>query len=149
MSEEKVERNAMVAKLYNQGKNNNEILEGLLKQGFEDYQKVKSVTMQISRLRAAGKIPNKRPASKEKRKIIKQQNSKIIKLQKDKVHKVTKLQSDQKGSGKEFLPVSYRLSEDIKWAIKTLAVKSRKEVSQLVREILQKYISEQSDKKTK
>jgi len=128
----------MVAKLYNQGKNNSEILEGLLKQGFEDYQKVKSVTMQISRLRAAGKIPNKRPASKEKRKIIKQQNSKI-----------TKLQSDQRGSGKEFLPVSYRLSEDIKWTIKALAVKNRKEVSQLVREILQKYISEQSDKKTK
>ena len=138
MSEEKVERNAMVAKLYNQGKSNSEILEGLLKQGFEDYQKVTSVTMQISRLRKAGKIPNKRPVSKKKRKIIKQQNNKI-----------TKLQNDQKGSGKEFLPVSYRLSEDIKWAIKALAVKSRREVSQLVREILQKYINEQSDKKTK
>jgi len=44
---------------------------------------------------------------------------------------------------KEYKPVSQRLSEEIKRAIKCLTVKSRKEVSQLVREIPQKYIYEQ------
>jgi len=143
MSEEKEERNKLIIKIYNQGKTDREILTGLLKAGFEDYKKVKSVTMQISRLRKAGKLPLKRPVTN---KITTGQKSKVIKLQKDKVKKHTQLQSDQKGIGQEFLPVSYRLSEDIKWAVKELAVKSRKEVSQLVREILQKYINEQNDK---
>jgi len=42
--------------------------------------------------------------------------------------------------------VNYRLSEDIESAIKSLAVKSRKEVSQLVWEILQNYIDEEKEK---
>ena len=42
--------------------------------------------------------------------------------------------------------VNYRLSEDIESAIKSLAVKSRKEVSQLVWEILQNYIDEEKKK---
>lgn len=137
MSEEKVERNAMVAKLYNQGKNNNEILEGLLKQGFEDYQKVKSVTMQISRLRAAGKIPKKRPVSKEKRKIIKQQPSKIYKKEKIKTAKQQKIKKD---ISKEYLPVSYYITEEMKWQLKSLAAKRRQQVSELIRNILTDYL---------
>lgn len=143
MTKPKTQRNELIIELYNQGKTDREILAGLLEKGFDDYQKVKSVTMQVSRLRKAGKLPLKRPVTN---KITSGQKSKITKLQKDKVKKITKLQSDQRGSGQEFLPVSYRLSEDIKWAIKALAVKSRKEVSQLVREILQKYINKQNDK---
>ncbi len=49
-------------------------------------------------------------------------------------------------SMKENKSVSYRLSQDIESAIKSMAVKSRKEVSQLVGEILQKYINEQNEK---
>ncbi len=143
MTKPKTQRNELIIDLYNQGKSDQGILDGLLTKGFNDYQKVKSVTMQISRLRKAGKLPLKRPVTN---KITSGQKRKVTKLQKEKVHKQTKLQSDQKGIGKEFLPVSYRLSEDIKWAIKALAVKNRKEVSQLVREILQKYINEQNDK---
>jgi len=143
MTKPKTQRNKLIIKLYNQGKTNREILKGLLEKGFNDYQKVKSVTMQISRLRKAGKLPLKRPVTD---KITSGQKSKVTKLQKKKVQKHTKLQSNQRGIGKEFLPVSYRLSEDIKWNIKALAVKSRKEISQLVREIFQKYINEQNDK---
>jgi len=160
MTKPKTQRNELIIDLYNQGKSDREILTGLLKAGFEDYQKVRSVSMQVSRLRKARKIPKERPLSKIEKevaqasgglikfanKITRGQERKVTKLQKDKVKKITKLQSDQKGIGQEFLPVSYRLSEDIKWAIKALAVKSRKEVSQLVREILQKYINEQNDK---
>ena len=116
--------------------------------------------MQVSKLRKAGKLPKERPLSKIEKevaqasgglikfanKIVNGQRSKQTKLQKDKIHKQTKLQSDQKGIGKEFLPVSYRLSEDMKWNIKRLAVEQRKDVSQLVRDILQKYINEQNDK---
>lgn len=140
MTKPKTQRNELIIELYNQGKTDREILAGLLEKGFDDYQKVKSLTMQVSRLRKAGKLPLKRPVTN---KITKREVDKSRKLQ---VGKKAKLQSDQKGSGQEFLPVSYRLSEDIKWAIKALAVKSRKEVSQLVREILQKYINEQNDK---
>ena len=52
-------------------------------------------------------------------------------------------------SVKENKSVSYRLSQDIESAIKSLAVKIRKEVSQLVREILQKYINEQKRERLK
>ena len=52
-------------------------------------------------------------------------------------------------SMKENKSVSYRLSQDIESAIKSMAVKSRKEVSQLVREILQKYINEQKRERLK
>lgn len=143
MTKPKTQRNELIIDLYNQGKTNRQILAGLLEKGFDDYQKVKSVTMQISRLRKAGKLPLKRPVTN---KITTPQKSKVTKLQKDKVQKHIKLQSDQKGSGKKFLPVSYRLSEDMKWNIKRLAAEQRKDVSQLVREILQKYINEQNDK---
>ncbi len=52
-------------------------------------------------------------------------------------------------SMKENKSVSYRLSQDIESAIKSMAVKSGKELSELVREILQKYINEQKRERLK
>ena len=49
--------------------------------------------------------------------------------------------------GQKDKTVSYRLSQDVESAIKSMAVKSRKEASQLVREILQKYIDEQKGRR--
>jgi len=137
MAEEKVERNKLIMKLYNQGKTDQDILEGLVKAGFLDYQKVKSVGMQIARLRVAGKIPRKRPGSKEKRKIIKQQPGKVYKREKI---KTLKQQNIKTGIGKDYLPVTYYVTEEMKWRIKSLAAKRRQQVSELIRNILTDYL---------
>lgn len=137
MSKEKVERNRLVARLYNQGKTDIEILAGLLEKGFNDYQEVKSVAMQISRLRKTGKVPQERPGSKEKSKIIKKQPSKIISKEKIKTEKKQKI---KKGIGKEYLPVTYYIPEKIKWQIKALAAQKRQQVSELIRNILTDYL---------
>lgn len=160
MTKPKTQRNELIIELYNQGKTNRQILAGLQEAGYSDLGSIASVKMQVSRLRKAGKLPQERPLSKIEKevaqasgglikfadKITTGQKRKVTKLQKKKVQKHTKLQSDQRGSGQEFLPVSYRLSEDTKWNIKRLAAEQRKDVSQLVREILQKYINKQNDK---
>ena len=93
MAKEKVERNRLIATLYNQGKTDQEILEELLRKGFNDYKGVKSVGMQVARLRKAGKLPLKRPlinkiTKREVDKSRKLQVDKKAKLQKDKIYKL-------------------------------------------------------------
>jgi len=137
MSKQKVERNKLIIKLYNEGKIDREILARLLEKGFDDYKNPKSISMIVSRLRKAGKIPKERPGSKEKRKIIKKQPSKIYKKEKIKTAKQQKI---KKGIGKEYLPVTYYITEEMKWQLKSLAAKRRQQVSELIRNILTDYL---------
>ena len=140
MAKEKVERNKLIIKLYNQGKNDKEILAGLLKADFQDYQKVKSVTMQISRLRAAGKVPNKRPLINQipKREVDKSRSPQVQTSRTRQVDKSIKLQDKSIG---KYKPVTFRISEETEWQLKTLAVSRREKLSELVREIFNDYLS--------
>lgn len=140
MSKQKTERNNLIIKLYGQGKSDSEILAGLLAEGFDDYQKAKSVTMQISRLRKAGKISKKRPVINKitKKAVAKSRTQQIKKSRTKQVDKSIKLQD--KGIGK-YKPVTFRISEDTEWQLKALAVNRREQVSELVREIFNDYLS--------
>lgn len=142
MSLEKIERNELIATLYDQGKTNREIWSGLQEAGHLDLSSVASVKMQVSKLRKAGKLSKERPGGMGKP-IRKQQVAKVItpqvkKLRTRQVDKSVKLQG--KGSGK-YKPVTFRISEETEWQLKTLAVARREQVSELVREIFNDYLS--------
>lgn len=140
MAEEKVERNRLIATLYNQGKSNREILGELLKEGFDDYKKVGSVKMQISRLRKAGKVPKERPVIDKttKREVDKSISPQVKKSITREVDKSIKLQDKSIG---KYKPVTFRISEEAEWQLKALAVSRREKVSELVREIFNDYLS--------
>lgn len=159
MSLEKTQRNELIIKLYNQGKTNRQILAGLREAGYSDLVSIGSVKMQISRLRKAGKIPKERgqPLTKiekevaqasgglvqfadkiTKREVDKPSSPQVKKSRTRQVDKSIKLKD--KGSGK-FKPVTFRISEETEWQLKTLAVKRREQVSELVREIFDDYLS--------
>ena len=135
MSLEKTERNKLIARLYNQGKSNREILSGLREAGYSDLGSVASLKMQVSKLRKAGKLPQERPVGKQMDKVISPQ---VKKLRTREVDKSIKLQD--KGIGK-YKPVTFRISEETEWQLKTLAVRRREQVSKLVREIFDDYLS--------
>lgn len=133
MSTEKKERNTLIATFYNEGRTNRQIWERIQEKGHHDLKSVAGVKTQISRLRKIGKIPQERPVW-QGGKIT---NREVKKLRTKQVDKSRKLQD--KGIGK-YKPVTFRISEDIEWQLKTLAVNHRQQVSELVREILNDYL---------
>lgn len=135
MSREKSERNRLITTLYNQGKNDREILEALLKAGFDDYKKVKSVTMQLSRLRKAGKIPKERPGRVTK------------KRRKQQVKKAISPHIDKPTSPLVHKRATFYLTPEIIKSIKQKALDRDLDSSELVREILSEWISGEKEKK--
>jgi len=159
MAKEKIERNKLIIKFYNQGKINREILAGLQEAGYSDLGSIASVKMQISRLRKAGKIPKERgqPLTKIEKEVAeasgglvrfadkitnravdKSRSPQVKKSRTRQVEKSIKLQD--KGIGK-YKPVTFRISEKAEWQLKALAVSRREQVSELVREIFNDYLS--------
>lgn len=136
MSLEKKERNRLVEALYNQGKTNKEILEELLKAGFEGYQKVQGVKMLLSRLRKLGKIPQERPGGVRKIKR-KQQVHKGISPQ---MNKVIKPQVDKSTNPPIHQRATYYLTREIIREVKLTALEKDIDSSELVRKILGKYL---------
>lgn len=134
MSKEKVARNRLMAECYNQGKTDREILETLLKEGFASYKSEKSISMQLSRLRQAGKIPMERPKSlkkKEKKPANKQTGKPAI-------QQVSKLA--KKRPAKEIYDtVTYYIDKETRKKIKILAAEQDMEISQIVRQIFKQY----------
>lgn len=157
MTVEKIERNQLIAKLYGQGRTNREILSGLQKAGYSDLGSIASVKMQVSKLRKAGKVPKERPLSKIEKEVAqasgglikfankitsqevdKSRSPQVKESRKRQVDKSRKLQD--KGIGK-YKPVTFRISEETEWQLKSLAVSRREKVSELVREIFNDYLS--------
>ena len=140
MVKEKVDRNKLIITFYNEGKTNREILAGLQEAGFSDLGSIASMKMQISRLRKAGKIPKERPGIDKttKREVEKSRSPQIKESRNRQVEQSRKLQD--KGIGK-YKPVTFRISEQTEWQLKSLAVSRREQVSKLVREILNDYLS--------
>ena len=140
MSEEKVERNKLIIRLHGQGKTHREVLSGLREAGHLDLGSVASVKMQVSKLRKAGRIPKERPLINKttKRAVDKSRSPQVKTPRTREVDKSIKLQD--KGIGK-YKPVTFRISEEAEWHLKALAVSRREKVSELVREILNDYLS--------
>jgi len=126
MSLEKTERNELIAKLYSQGKTNQEILAGLQEVGHLDLSGVASVKMQVSKLRKVGRLPKERPVGKQVDSVTSQQITKSLS------HQVYKRMT------------FYLKPETIK-DIKRLALERDLNISNLVRGIIENYLSQQRD----
>jgi len=60
----KEKRNALIVRLWNEGKSNQQILTALKKAGHKDLADVHSLSGIISGLKRAGKLPRERPGQK-------------------------------------------------------------------------------------
>lgn len=128
----KEERNALIIKLWNEGRSNQRILTVLQKTGYQDLKNAHSLSGVISRLQRSGKLPRER----------KQQTDKAISKQ------ITKSQSKQinkSTSQQVYKRATYYLAPEMIKYVKILAIKRDVDASTLVRDILTKYLSRQGD----
>lgn len=120
----KEKRNALIIKLFNQGKSNQEILTTLKRAGYKGIKDTHSLSGVIARLKRTGKLPKERPLSQQ-------------------VDKLTNQQSTKTTSQQVYKRATYYLTPEVVKEIKLLAVKKDVNTSELVREILTEYISKQ------
>jgi len=117
MPQPKEQRNALIIKLWNQGKSNQEILTGLKRAGHKDIADTHSLSGTISRLKRRGKLPRERQAT--------------IKPEK----KITRKPESQKK-----IKATFQLPENLFIQIKIKAAKERRGISDLVGEIFKEYL---------
>lgn len=84
------------------------------------------------------RLRKKDPSLYTEREVDKSRSPQIKKSRPRQVDKSIKLQD--KGIGK-YKPVTFRISEETEWQLKALAVNRREQVSELVREIFNDYLS--------
>jgi len=116
MSVPKAERNALMLELNKKGYSYRQIFEELQKKGFSGLKGPKSVGMQLSRLRV------KEGVSTSPRK------------------RVDELTSPRQPVSPGTEKMAFWLDRDIKEKLKILAVKERRTASDIVREVLRKYL---------
>lgn len=152
MSPIKPKRNALIIKLWNKGKNNQEILTALKRAGYKDLVDTHSLSGVISRLKRTGKLPRERPGqelTKIEREGIEEGGGRfgeVVKFQVGKrTNKVISKQRDKSTSQLVYKRATFYLTLETIKQIKLLAVKRDKSISELVRETFTEYLSKQSD----
>lgn len=137
----KPKRNALIVKLWNQGKNNQEILSLLKRAGHKDLVDTHSLSGTISRLKRRGKLPRERP--NEELTTIEREGKREIERGFGVKLKVGE-QVDKSISGQVHKRVTYYLTPGMIREIRLLAVKRDIDTSELVREIFTKYLRKQN-----
>ncbi|MEA1965187.1 MAG: CopG family transcriptional regulator [Candidatus Aerophobetes bacterium] len=122
----KEKRNTLIIKTWNEGKSNQEILTTLKRAGYKDLKDTHSLSGVVARLKRVGKLPKERPQSQQVDKLTSQQITKSI-------------------SQQVYKRATYYLTPEIVKKIKLLAVQRDKDASELMREILGEYLSQQGD----
>lgn len=143
MPQPKEKRNALIIRLWNEGKTNQEILTSLKRAGYKDLVDTHSLSGVISRLKRTGKLPKERPdqgltrIEKERIREVERGFGGVVKL------KVGK-QVDKSISGQVHKRATYYLTPEMIKEIKLLAVQRGIDTSELVREIFTEYLSKQN-----
>jgi len=126
MTRPKTERNALLLELNKKGYNYRQIFEELQERGYRGLKTVKSVGMQLSRLKAREGIPTSPRLP-------------IGKVTSPKRH-VAKETATRQPVPMETEKMAFWLDGDIKEKLKILAVKERRTASDIVRELLRQYL---------
>lgn len=149
MPKPKPKRKALIIKLWNQGKSNQEILTALGRAGYKGIDDAHSLSDTISRLKRRGKLPKERPQlelAKVEREGIDQAGKAFggaVKIQVGRVNKTPSKRRDKSTSQQVYKRVTYYLAPEMIKKIKLLAVQRDIDISELVREILTGYLSKQ------
>lgn len=127
MSVERRERNALIVKLWNEGKSNQEILTVLRRAGYKGLVDTHSLSGVIARLKRRGRLKIKRPQ-----------------LGWD-IDKVVSKQVNKTASQQVYKRATFYIEPSTLKALKFLALRGDKNLSEVVREAFFLYLSKQSD----
>ena len=134
MSKPKPERNKLILELADKGYTYKQTLEELRKKGFTGLKDPKSVGMQLSRLKRSVSTSPRQPVGKV---IAPRRRVSKVTLPQRQVAKET---ATRQPVPMETEKMAFWLDRDIKEKLKILAVKERRTASDIVRELLRKYL---------
>lgn len=135
MPKPKARRNALIIRLWNQGKGNQEILTTLRRAGHKDLADLHSLSGTISRLKRAGKLPRERPGqdlSRVEREGIKEVEKAF--------GGAVKFKAASPSTSTSTRRMTFWLPGDMIETLKRLAAREKRTASAILREILGKYL---------
>jgi len=141
----KEKRNALIVRLYNEGKSNQEILTALKRAGYKDLKDTHSLSGVIARLKRRGEIPKERlqqeltGIEKEGMRTVEQMLGVKISAGETSRH-VTKSPKRQK-----YKRITFYMEPEMVKQIKLLAIKRDIDISELGRQVFFEYLRQQND----
>jgi hypothetical protein len=141
----KGKRNALIIRLWNEGKSNQEILTCLKRAGYKGLADTHSLSGVVSRLKRIGKLPRERPGQ-ELTRIEKEGIREVEEAFRGRVKFKVGKQVDKSISGQVHKRATYYLTPEMIKEIKILAVQRGIDTSELVREIFTEYLGENKER---
>ena len=149
----KERRNALIVRLYNEGKSNQEILTALKRAGYKDLKDTHSLSGVIARLKRRGEIPRERPQQelteieKEGMRTVEQMLGVKISAGEtgQRVIKSSSQQRDKSPKRQKYKRITFYMEPEMIKQIKLLAIKRDIDISELGRQVFFEYLRQQNN----